>query len=261
MAWRLVRSSQLRRGGGSGGPWPRRRGSRSSGRGRLLSPLRLSVLRSTAAAGLRLLSLSALLLRRRERHGGPRRRMASHSPKIEGMLVKGGTMRTNDMTRRAALLGFGAFASAGLAGCNTTPTSAVQPGSGTRHRRDQCRHGALGGLRGQSDRGLGAAGLARRARPGSRVRDAGWAPAQRPHRHSLSRRRRTGRSRPDERCRDRRRTHDQGQRELDLFFEPHRSGVAGAGSAGPRAGALGRLRLSAEDEGWEPDGARLTPPW
>jgi len=39
-------------------------------------------------------------------------------------------MRTNDMTRRAALLGFGAFASAGLAGCNTTPTSAVQPGSG-----------------------------------------------------------------------------------------------------------------------------------
>ena len=39
-------------------------------------------------------------------------------------------MRTNDMTRRAALLGFGAFASAGLAGCNTTPTAGVQPGSG-----------------------------------------------------------------------------------------------------------------------------------
>jgi hypothetical protein len=30
-------------------------------------------------------------------------------------------------TRRAALLGFGAFASAGLSGCNTTPMAGVQP--------------------------------------------------------------------------------------------------------------------------------------
>ena len=66
MAWRLVRSSQLRRGGGSGGPWPRRRGGRSGGGRRVLSPLRLSVLRSAATAGLRLLPLSALLLRRRD---------------------------------------------------------------------------------------------------------------------------------------------------------------------------------------------------
>ena len=39
-------------------------------------------------------------------------------------------MGTHNLTRRAALLGFGAFASAGLAGCNTTPTAGVQPGSG-----------------------------------------------------------------------------------------------------------------------------------
>jgi hypothetical protein len=30
-------------------------------------------------------------------------------------------------TRRAALIGFGAFASAALSGCNTTPTAGVQP--------------------------------------------------------------------------------------------------------------------------------------
>jgi hypothetical protein len=30
-------------------------------------------------------------------------------------------------TRRAALLSFGAFASAGLSGCNTTPTAGIQP--------------------------------------------------------------------------------------------------------------------------------------
>ena len=38
-------------------------------------------------------------------------------------------MGTHNLTRRAALLGFGAFASAGLAGCNTTPTAGVQPGA------------------------------------------------------------------------------------------------------------------------------------
>jgi hypothetical protein len=38
-------------------------------------------------------------------------------------------MGTHDFTRRAALLGVGAFAAGGLAGCNTTPTAAVQPGA------------------------------------------------------------------------------------------------------------------------------------
>ena len=33
------------------------------------------------------------------------------------------------LTRRAALLSFGAFAAAGLGGCNTTPTAGVQPGA------------------------------------------------------------------------------------------------------------------------------------
>ncbi len=38
-------------------------------------------------------------------------------------------MFANLLTRRAALLGLGAVASASLAGCNTTPTAGVQPGA------------------------------------------------------------------------------------------------------------------------------------
>jgi hypothetical protein len=40
-------------------------------------------------------------------------------------------MGTHGLTRRAALLSFGAFASAGLSGCNTTPTAGVQPAAAT----------------------------------------------------------------------------------------------------------------------------------
>ena len=36
-------------------------------------------------------------------------------------------MSGNVLTRRAALLSFGAFAAAGLSGCNTTPTAGIQP--------------------------------------------------------------------------------------------------------------------------------------
>ena len=36
-------------------------------------------------------------------------------------------MLGNVLTRRAALLSFGAFAAAGLSGCNTTPTAGIQP--------------------------------------------------------------------------------------------------------------------------------------
>jgi hypothetical protein len=36
-------------------------------------------------------------------------------------------MLWNVLTRRAALVSFGAFAAAGLSGCNTTPTAGVQP--------------------------------------------------------------------------------------------------------------------------------------
>ncbi len=39
-------------------------------------------------------------------------------------------MRGNDLTRRAALLSFGAFAAAGVSGCNT-PTGGGQPGAAT----------------------------------------------------------------------------------------------------------------------------------
>ena len=40
-------------------------------------------------------------------------------------------MPKNDVTRRAALLSFGAFGAAALGGCNTTPTAGVQPGAAT----------------------------------------------------------------------------------------------------------------------------------
>jgi hypothetical protein len=36
-------------------------------------------------------------------------------------------MLGNLLTRRAALVGFAAFAAAGLAGCNTTPSAGIQP--------------------------------------------------------------------------------------------------------------------------------------
>jgi hypothetical protein len=38
-------------------------------------------------------------------------------------------MTTDVLTRRAALSSIGAFAAAGLSGCNTTPTAGVQPGA------------------------------------------------------------------------------------------------------------------------------------
>ena len=40
-------------------------------------------------------------------------------------------MLKNDMTRRAALLSFGAFGAAVLSGCNTTPTAGIQPAAAT----------------------------------------------------------------------------------------------------------------------------------
>jgi hypothetical protein len=50
-------------------------------------------------------------------------------PRIEGVPVEGGIMSKNKMTRRAALLSFGAFGAAALSGCNTTPSTGVQPGA------------------------------------------------------------------------------------------------------------------------------------
>src|SRR5579871_6666534 len=98
MAWRLVWSSRrMGRGSGGGRRRPRRSGGRRRGRGRLLSPLRLSLLRA-AAGGLRLLSLSALLLRRLQT-----------APLFS---TEGPTMK---LTRRAAALGgLGALATGAL---------------------------------------------------------------------------------------------------------------------------------------------------
>jgi hypothetical protein len=43
------------------------------------------------------------------------------------MLVEGGFMLGNVLTRRAALVGLAAFAAGGLTGCNTTPSAGIQP--------------------------------------------------------------------------------------------------------------------------------------
>src|SRR5580704_2516931 len=95
------------------------------------------------------------------------------------------------LTRRAALLSLGAFASAGLAGCNTTPSAGV-PGL------------SIGAIEVDTTPlvayvGNPTAGWAQRARPGSGLGCAWRAHASRAHQHALSGRRRTGRSRPDER--------------------------------------------------------------
>jgi hypothetical protein len=43
------------------------------------------------------------------------------------MLVEGGFMLGNVLTRRAALVSLAAFAAGGLSGCNTTPSAGIQP--------------------------------------------------------------------------------------------------------------------------------------
>jgi hypothetical protein len=47
------------------------------------------------------------------------------------MLVEGGFMLGNLLTRRAALVGLAAFAAGGLSGCNTTPSAGIQPAAAT----------------------------------------------------------------------------------------------------------------------------------
>jgi hypothetical protein len=42
------------------------------------------------------------------------------------MLVEGGFMQGNLLTRRSALVGLAAFAAGGLSGCNTTPSAGIQ---------------------------------------------------------------------------------------------------------------------------------------
>jgi hypothetical protein len=50
---------------------------------------------------------------------------------LNGRLLREVTMSRDVFTRRAALLSFGAFASAGLSGCNTTPVAGGQPAATT----------------------------------------------------------------------------------------------------------------------------------
>ncbi len=79
-------------------------------------------------------------------------------------------MPKNEMTRRAALLSFSAFAAAGLSGCNTTPTAGVQPAAanGLGIGPINVDTSPLVAYVGNPTAGWAQQALARRARPGSR---------------------------------------------------------------------------------------------
>ena len=250
----LVRSS---RRGSPRGPrlsaWARLRSERRP-RAPIITPMlilimRLRRLRPAAA------SLSALLLRR---VGGVTATRCADSglclvmEPSEGMFIRGEVVMPRDVfTRRAALLSFGAFAAAGLSGCNTTPTAGVQPvaaPSGLRIGAINVDTAPLVAYVGNP-----TAGWAQQALPGALAQvlgsgAPGRAPASSAHRHSLSGQRRAGRSRPHKRRRDVGRQDDQGASDLDIFFQSYRSGPAGAGAARPGAGARGGLRLPAKTE-------------
>ena len=161
-------------------------------------------------------------------------------------------MPTNILTRRAALLSLGAFAAAGLGGCNTTPTGGVQPAAAApgiasaRLRSIRRRSWLMSAIRPRSWAQQALPGALAQASRVGRPRRAG---ASRPHRHALSGRGRAGRSRPDQRRRDRGRPYDKRTGECrQLRSKPDRSGAAGAGLQGSGAGAGGGVRLPAEEE-------------
>ena len=155
-------------------------------------------------------------------------------------------MATYVLARRAALVAFGVWAVAGLSGCNTAPTPAVQStASGFRIGAIAGQHGAVGRAERQSDRQLGAAGFARSARPFLRAgHGAGRSQrgdAQRPNRLHLPGRGRGRRPRPNERLGDAERRrganpHHARAGDRGIHFQPGRSIVAGAGLAGQGAG-------------------------
>ena len=153
-------------------------------------------------------------------------------------------MLTDVFTRRAALFSFSAFLAAGLSGCNTTPP----PG----FSRGQPRGGAV-----DVDTtplvayvGNPTAGWVQQSLPGELASVLG------PSAGGLHVRIDTlylGNGGPGDPDLMRgvaigRRQDDKGAGEFDLFSKPDRSGAAGTGAAGPRASAVGRLRLPAEEE-------------
>ena len=76
----------------------------------------------------------------------------------------------NALTRRAALFGLGALASAGLSGLqHADRRRSADWRLRTEHRRDQCRYDTADRLCRKSDCGLGSGGVAGRARQGPRI--------------------------------------------------------------------------------------------
>ena len=115
-------------------------------------------------------------------------------------LLRGGFMSGNLLTRRGALVGLGAFAAAGLAGCNTTPSAGVQPVATSGGGAIEVDTTPLVAYVGNP-----TAGWVQQALPGALAQVLGSRAPEgpsRPDRHALSRRRRTGRSRPDDGRRD-----------------------------------------------------------
>ena len=154
-------------------------------------------------------------------------------------------MLGNVLTRRAALVGLAAFAAGGLSACNTTPSAGIQP---------MAASGAGGAISVDTTPlvayvGNPTAGWVQQSLPGALARVLGSrAPGGLHVRIDTLYLGNGGPGDPDRmtRRRDPGRPDDKRPGDLDLLAKPDRSGAAGTGVAGPRAGAVGRLRLPAE---------------
>ena len=154
-------------------------------------------------------------------------------------------MLGNVLTRRAALVGLAAFAAAGLSGCNTTPSAGIQPVAAS----------GLGGAISVDTTPLVAyvgnptAGWVQQSLPGALAQALGSrAPGGLHVRIDTLYLGNGGPGDPDRM----RGVATLGGRTINVravstyWSSPDRSGAAGTGAAGPRAGAVDRLRLPVE---------------
>ncbi len=153
-------------------------------------------------------------------------------------------MLGNVLTRRAALLGFGAFAAGALSGCNTTPSAGIEPMAASGAGAIDVDTTPLVAYVGNP-----TAGWAQQALPAALARVLG--PGAPGGLHVRIDTLYLGNGGPADPDRMRGVAILGGRtikraRDLDLLAEPDRSGSPGTGVAGPGAGAVGRLRLPVE---------------
>ena len=150
------------------------------------------------------------------------------------------------LTRRAALISFGAFASAGLSAATQRPWAGVQPVAASGGGAIDVDTSPLVAYVGNP-----TAGWVQQSLPGALARVLGSGAAGGVHVRIDTLYLGGGGPADPDRMRG---VAMLGGRtinvraSLDLFSKPDRSGAAGTGAAGPRAGPVGRLRLPAEEE-------------